>query len=42
MPPLPSGLPETVGDDEVLARFLNSPSQDKSLMARPAAFLPKG
>ena len=40
MAPLPSGLPETVGDDEDLARFLYSSSQYNSLMARPAAFLP--
>ena len=40
MTPLPSGLPETVGDDEGLARFLNSSSQYTSVMAKPAAFLP--
>ena len=37
---LPSGLPEAVGDDEDLARFLTFSSQYTSLMAKPAAFLP--
>lgn len=40
MPPLPSGLPEHVGDDEDLARFLTSSRSFNSLMAYPAAFLP--
>jgi len=40
MAPLLSGLPETVGGDEDLARFLTSSSWYNSLMAKPAAFLP--
>ena len=40
MPPLPSGLPESVGDDEDLARFLISSGWFNSVMAKPAAFLP--
>ena len=37
---LPSGLPDIVGDDEDLARFLTQGNQYNSLMAKPAAFLP--
>lgn len=37
---LPSGLPETVGDDEDLARFLTSSSHFNASGARPVAFLP--
>src|ERR1700738_999441 len=37
---LASGLPDLVGDDEDLARFLTSSSQFSAQMARPAAFLP--
>jgi hypothetical protein len=37
---LPSGLPELVGDEEDLARFLPSSGQFNTLMAKPAAFLP--
>jgi len=37
---LPSGLPETVADDEDLSRFLKQSNQFNSLMAKPAAFLP--
>jgi len=37
---LASGLPEIVGDDEDLARFLTSSNQFSSLMVKPAAFLP--
>ena len=37
---LVSGLPEHVGDDEDLARFLTSSSQFNALMAKPGAFLP--
>jgi hypothetical protein len=37
---LPSGLPEEVGDEEDLARFLTSSSQFNALMAKPSAFLP--
>lgn len=40
MSALPSGLPESVGDEEDLARFLFSSSQYTSAMAKPAAFLP--
>jgi hypothetical protein len=40
MAALPSGLPESVGDDEDLARFVFSSSQYNALMAKPAAFLP--
>ena len=37
---LASGLPDLVGDDEDLARFLTSTSQFTAQMAKPAAFLP--
>jgi hypothetical protein len=37
---LPSGLPEKVGDEEDLARFLTSSSQFNALIAKPSAFLP--
>jgi hypothetical protein len=37
---LASGLPDLVGDDEELARFLTSTSQFNAQMAKPAAFLP--
>lgn len=37
---LPSGLPETVEDEEDLARFLNQSSQFSRVTAKPAAFLP--
>ena len=37
---LASGLPDLVGDDEDLARFLTSSSQFNIHMAKPAAFLP--
>ncbi|SRR6266571_403650 len=37
---LASGLPDLVGDDEDLARFLTSTSQFNAQMAKPAAFLP--
>jgi hypothetical protein len=37
---LPSGLPDSVADDERLARFLVSSSQFNARMAKPAAFLP--
>jgi hypothetical protein len=37
---LPSGLPEVVGDDEDLTRFLTQNSQFKQAIVRPAAFLP--
>jgi hypothetical protein len=37
---LPSGLPDIVGDDEDLARFLPSSKWYKSKMAKPVAFLP--
>ena len=40
MPSLPSGLPESVDDDEDLARFLTSSGWFKSQMAKPSAFLP--
>jgi hypothetical protein len=40
MAALPSGLPESVGDDEDLARFLFSSSQFTSVMAKPGVFLP--
>jgi hypothetical protein len=35
-----SGLPEHVGDEEDLARFLTQSSQFNATMAKPAAFLP--
>jgi hypothetical protein len=37
---LTSGLPEQVGDDEDLARFLTSSGQFNAQMVKPAAFLP--
>ena len=37
---LPSGLPEIVGDDEEITRFLTQSSHYNSVMPRPAAFLP--
>jgi hypothetical protein len=37
---LASGLPDSVADDEDLARFLTSSSQFNAQMAKPAAFLP--
>ena len=40
MATLPSGLPDHVGDDEDLARFLTQSSQFNALMAKPVAFLP--
>jgi hypothetical protein len=38
--PLPSGLPEAVGDDEDLARFLTSSSQFNAATVKPSAFMP--
>jgi hypothetical protein len=37
---LPSGLPETVADDEPLARFLTSRSFFNAVMVKPAAYMP--
>ena len=37
---LPSGLPERIGDEEDLARFLTQSSHFNATMAKPAAFLP--
>lgn len=37
---LPSGLPEEVGDEEPLARFLTSSGHFNSESPRPTAFLP--
>jgi hypothetical protein len=37
---LPSGLPELVGDDENLARFLTSSGHFNTQMVKPSAFLP--
>ena len=37
---LPSGLPEHVGDEEDLARFLTQSRHFNSIMVKPAAFLP--
>lgn len=37
---LPSGLPEHVGDEEDLARFLTQSSQFNTIMVKPAAFVP--
>ncbi len=37
---LPSGLSETISDDEDLARFLTHRSQFTAAMPKPAAFLP--
>lgn len=41
MATLPSGLPEHVGDEEDLARFLTQSGQYNASMAKPAAFLPR-
>lgn len=40
METLPSGLPESVGDAEDLARFLTSSGQFNTRMVKPVAFLP--
>lgn len=40
MATLPSGLPDHVGDDEDLARFLTQSGQFNASIAKPAAFLP--
>lgn len=40
METLPSGLPEQVGDEENLARFLTQSNHFNALMVKPAAFLP--
>jgi hypothetical protein len=40
MATLPSGLPDRVGDDEDLARFLTQSNHFNAVMAKPAAFLP--
>lgn len=40
MATLPSGLPESVADDEDLARFLTSASQFNAIGAKPSAYLP--
>ena len=40
MATLDSGLPDLVGDEEDLARFLTSSSQYNATMAKPSAFLP--
>lgn len=37
---LPSGLPEFVGDDEDLARFLTQTGHFKKAFVKPSAFLP--
>jgi len=37
---LPSGLPEAVGDEEPLARFLTSSSLHSGSVVKPAAFMP--
>ena len=37
---LPSGLPDLIGDEEDLARFLTQRSHFNAIMAKPAAFLP--
>ena len=37
---LPSGLPESVANEEDLARFLTSSGQFNTIMVRPAAYLP--
>jgi len=37
---LPSGLPDLVGDQEDLARFLTQSSHFNAAMPKPAAFLP--
>jgi hypothetical protein len=38
--PLPSGLPDAVGDDEDLAKFLTSSSQFNAATVKPSAFMP--
>jgi hypothetical protein len=40
VPTLPSGLPEDVGDQEDLARFLTSRSYFSTQIVKPVAFLP--
>jgi hypothetical protein len=40
MATLPSGLPDTVANDEDLARFLTQSSQFNTQIVKPAAFLP--
>jgi hypothetical protein len=40
MATLDSGLPDHVGDDEDLARYLTQSSQFNATMAKPTAFLP--
>lgn len=40
MAPLPSGLPEAIGAEEDLARFLFSDRHYNTTMVKPAAFLP--
>lgn len=40
MPRLPSGLPDSVADDEDLARFLTSASQFNAKGVKPSAYLP--
>lgn len=40
MPVLPSGLPEVVGDDEDVARFLTQSSEFTNELTKPRAFLP--
>lgn len=42
MATLPSGLPDTITDEEDLARFLTSSRYFNSTMVKPAAFLPSG
>jgi hypothetical protein len=37
---LPSGLHETIDDEEDLARFLTQSNQFNTIMVKPAAFLP--
>ena len=37
---LPSGLPNIVGDDEEITRFLTQSSHYNSAMPKPAAFMP--
>lgn len=38
---LPSGLPDQIDGDENLARFLTQSNRFTSVMAKPAAFLPR-
>jgi len=40
MKTLPSGLPDIVGEEEELARFLTQSGHFNARMAKPAAFLP--